>query len=148
MSNLDFSIGARRDDFDPYANPIRFEVNGHVFEAIRRSPGGIVYDMLVPAASNDGLGAARSTKAMLEFLEIVLLPESFAQFTALMHSLDDPIEQPDVQQVIAKLCEVYSDRPTGPRGRSQLSSRTTATSSTAVSPSRDSTGDASASTGS
>lgn len=157
MSSLDFTIGStREEDADAYADPIRFSLNGHVFEAMRKAPGGLVYDMITPArtsarANTDAERSAAQADAaasQLDFLAQVLVPESWGRFDALFHSIDDPIDAAEMSETITKLCEVYAGRPTAPPARSSAPHRRTGTSSTVTARGGTSIPDDSASTGS
>lgn len=150
MPELDFTIGVPREEgLDPFADPIRFEVNGHVFEALREAPGGQVYDMVASASNPDQVqAAATAASSTLHFLRTVLAPESYERFDTLFHSVDDPITPDQVNLVVNGLCEVYGKRPTARAGRSSPGRPRTGTNSTGAFRSAGSTPEPSASTGS
>lgn len=105
-------------DFTRERKPITFTIDDDKFDAVPAIPAQTLMDMTSEFESMDADNAAESIKAMQEVLEKFLMPASFRRFTERMSSQAEPIEFPQVNDVIFWLLEQYGMRPTQPSSES------------------------------
>lgn len=105
-------------DFTRAHVPIVFTIDGDKFDAIPAIPAQTLMDMTTAFESMDGEDAVESMKAMQTVLEKFLMPASLRRFTERMASQEEPIEFPQVSDVIFWLMEQYGMRPTQPSSAS------------------------------
>jgi hypothetical protein len=94
----------------PSKEPIQFDVDGDVFEAAGAPPGGALLDVVAFATGTN----LQRMKAIGDFLDVALLPESRDRFLARLRSTDRPISLATASQIMAWLLGQYSGRPTVP----------------------------------
>lgn len=92
--------------------PIEFVIDGDKFDAVRAIPADTLMLMTTEFEAMDGEDSTESIKAMMTVLEEFLLPVSFKRFRERMGDKTDPIEFPQVSEVIFWLLEQYGMRPT------------------------------------
>lgn len=139
--DLEFQIKRQGDtrkaqELDPEAEDIY-----DVFYAVGDTPGGVVLDLAEMAEAEAGQG---KVKAITEFLDAVLLPESAELFAERMRDQENPIKFPQLISIFEWLLEEYmggeeSARPTQVRSSSSSTRRPTGRSSTGSARSRAST---------
>lgn len=90
---------------------ITFEVDGEEFTAAGVPPANaILRTAELGMSENDG----EKVRALGQFLDVVLMPESHARFSARMSNPEKPVDVETVGDVVAWLLEVYTGRPTEP----------------------------------
>jgi hypothetical protein len=94
--------------------PIEFEIDDDRFDAVRAIPADTLMEMTTEFDAMDGENAEESIKAMLAVLEKFLMPASYRRFRERMGDKENPIEFPQVSEVIFWLLEQYGMRPTQP----------------------------------
>ncbi len=93
-------------------HPIEFEIDGEKFDAVQAIPADVLMDMTNGFQNMDEGDTKASINAMLTVLEKFLLPNSFRRFRERMGSQEQPIELPQVEEVVLWLMEQYGMRPT------------------------------------
>lgn len=146
MSDIqDFSL--------PKREPIRFKIDDDVFEAVPTVGAEVMRDVIgmtdtiklmsegqdTANVSPEKLtkaadGVKTHTARALQFLDMVLLPDSALRFAERMRSLENPITLEQTLQVWTWLIAQYSGRPTEPSSPSANGHGGTGTSSTAGAP--------------
>jgi hypothetical protein len=99
-------------DFSRLRAPIQFTIDRDRFDCVEAIPAKTLMDMTQDFTAMDDDDPAESIVAMMTVLERFLLPASFALFEKRMGSQNDPIEFPQVNDVIMWLMEQYGMRPT------------------------------------
>jgi hypothetical protein len=99
-------------DFTRTRKPIQFTIDSDVFDAAPAIPADTLMDMTTQFEAMDEGSPDEMIKAMLTVLEQFLLPNSFRRFRERMGSQENPVEFPQVQEVIFWLLEEYGMRPT------------------------------------
>jgi hypothetical protein len=92
--------------------PIEFEIDDEKFDAARAIPAQALMDMTKQFAAMDEDDSEAAMAAMIAVLKEFLLPRSYDRFLTRMSSKEEPIEFPQVQDVIFWLLEQYGMRPT------------------------------------
>jgi hypothetical protein len=105
-------------DFTRPHLPISFTIDDDKFDAVPAIPAQTLMDMTSEFESMDDDNAGESIKAMMAVLEKFLMPASFRRFSERMASREEPIEFPQVNDVIFWLLEQYGMRPTQPSSAS------------------------------
>ena len=99
-------------DFTRPKKDVGFTIDADKFDAVPAIPADTLLDMTTEFEAMDEADPKQAIKAMLTVLEQFLLPRSFARFRERMGSKTEPIEFPQVQEVIFYLLEEYGMRPT------------------------------------
>lgn len=94
--------------------PIQFEIDDDTFDAVSAIPADTLMEMTSEFDAMDGESAQESITAMLAVLEKFLRPASFKRFRERMGDKENPVEFPQVSEVIFWLLEQYGMRPTQP----------------------------------
>lgn len=97
-------------DHERPTDPVRFKIDGDIFEAAAALPAGVSHDF----ALMQSLEAAEQVVLLGHILESFLLPESAARFASRLRDPVQPITNEQVGQVIKWLVEHYTGRPTEP----------------------------------
>lgn len=99
-------------DFSRPRRLIQFTIDGDQFDCVPAIPAQTLMDMTTKFQDMDGENPSESIAAMMEVLKQFLLPASYRRFTERMGSQTDPIEFPQVNEVIMWLMGEYGMRPT------------------------------------
>lgn len=99
-------------DFTRVRTPITFTIDDDKFDAAPAIPAQTLMDLTGQFSVMDEDDPAAAIAAMITVLEQFLLPASFRRFTERMGSKTDPIEFPQVNDVIFWLLGEYGMRPT------------------------------------
>lgn len=122
----EFTSGTRRSA-EPKQPDIEFTLDGETY--IARMPKPAVFAYLT-AASARGATTADQIKAVLDFIEAVLEPDSRARFRSRLLDPEDELELEDGIDLLRYLQEEWSGRPTGSSTDSSDGRATTGPSST------------------
>lgn len=114
----------------PSVDPITFDVDGEVFEAAGAPPGGALLDVVNFATGTN----LQRIKAIGDFLNAALVPESRERFLVRLRSTENPISLATAAQVMAWLLGKYSGRPTVPSTSTPNGQHPVGASSTAGAP--------------
>jgi hypothetical protein len=123
-------------DFTRIRKPIEFTIDNDRFDAVSAIPAHVLMDMTTEFQAMDEGDPNEAIQAMMKVLELFLMPASYTRFTDRMKDKQEPIEFPQVQEVIFWLLEEYGMRPTQQSSDSSdgLSGQEPGTNSTATSP--------------
>jgi hypothetical protein len=102
-------------DFSRERNKIQFRIDDDIFECRSALAADVLLDFTVKFGSvkEDDPGT-ESRAILLDVLEEVLQPPSFSRFRQRMADRNNPIELPQVNQIIEWVFEEYGLRPTQP----------------------------------
>jgi hypothetical protein len=99
-------------DFSRPRVPIQFSIDDDTFDCAMGIPARTLMDMTTEFMNMDGEDPKESIAAMMEVLQKFLLPRSYERFAERMASQENPIEFPQVNEVIMWLMGEYGMRPT------------------------------------
>lgn len=104
-------------DFTRQARVIEFKIDDDVFRCHPRLPAQVLMDFAVKADQmGDNPTGEQGIQAMLDVLEVTLLPNDFKVFRARMSDPDNAIELDQVSEIVPWIMEEYGLRPTTPSG--------------------------------
>lgn len=104
----DFGAG----DQDKPAEPLSFKLHGEDFACKPKMQGKVLLELVAASSAQDNPGEAAAI--INKFFKLVLVPESYERFEALLESDDRIVEVEKLSDIVAWLVEQYSDRPTQP----------------------------------
>lgn len=113
-------------DFTRARERITFRIDGDLFEAARALPGKTLTQFAKRFQDVGATPMAEQLDVILDALALVLLPDSFAQFSKRFGDLEDPIELTQASDVMIWLLEKYGLRPTQPSSNSAAGSQSPA----------------------
>lgn len=95
------------------AEPISFSLDGEEFHAAPVQPAAAL-EAVAEVADVAGTDARMGDqfKALMSYMDLVLLPESSARLSARMRDAESPVSMEDVASVAGWLIEEYGGRPT------------------------------------
>lgn len=93
--------------------PIRFRIGDAVFECMPVLPAYAVQAWAEMSGGKDD-DTAKQIMAMIDFVKMLMTPESAERFTERMKQQDNPITFTMVSDIVKWLFEVYANRPTTP----------------------------------
>jgi len=99
-------------DFSRDRKKIDFVIDGDQFDCVTAIPAKTLMEMTGDFQGMDEEDPVQSIKAMMVVLQKFLLPRSFELFERRMGDQENPIELPQVNDVIMWLMEQYGMRPT------------------------------------
>lgn len=102
----DFGSGSQ----DKPAEPLSFMLHGEEFSCKPKMQGRVLLDLVAKSAVQDN--PAEAAAIINKFFELVLVPESYTRFDALVQSDDRIVDVEQLSEIVAWLVEQYSDRPT------------------------------------
>lgn len=107
-------------DFSKPRKRVAFKIDGDVFDAPPAIPAMILMNYAKRFnANSENTDMEEQLKIMMELLQTVLKPESFARFRDRLSDVENPIELDQVQQTIEYLMGAYGMRPTQQPSSSQ-----------------------------
>jgi hypothetical protein len=100
----DFGTG----DSSPNSEPISFKLYGEQFDCVPEIQGKVMLDLISDSTSED---PSRSSKAVVQLLEKVMIGESRERFSKLIESEDKIVSVETLSDIGAWLVEEYTNRP-------------------------------------
>jgi hypothetical protein len=104
----DFGSG----DQDKPVEPLSFKLYGEDFQCKPKMQGKVLLDLVAKSSGQDN--PAEAAAIINTFFSLVLVPESYTRFDALVQSEDKIVDVEQLSSIVAWLVEQYSDRPTQP----------------------------------
>jgi hypothetical protein len=102
-------------DFTVARRPVRFRVDGDVFEAIAALPAMMAFELSeIGARLRDAPTTAARQAALLEVFGAILLPSSLERFVQRLGSPTEPIDAGQLIAIVQGLLGTYGLRPTPP----------------------------------
>lgn len=105
---------ARFKDFgagdDTPTEEISFKLHGEEFSCRPAMQGKVLLDLVAKSSNQENPGEA--AEMIGSFFKIVLLPESYERFDALVTDPDRIVPIETLSEIVGWLVEQYSDRPT------------------------------------
>lgn len=102
-------------DFTRQPRVVEFKIDDDVFRCHPRLPAQVLLDFAVKADQmGDNPTGEQGIQAMLDVLEVTLLPDHFKVFRARMSDPDNAIELDQVSEIVPWIMEQYGLRPTTP----------------------------------
>ncbi len=101
----------------PRVEPLRFTIDGDVFECAGSLPAGgtrVLANLVAVQSSDDEGKAIAGLQALGDFLDVVMLPESAKLFAERMKDPVRPITDEQIGDITDYLMESYGRRPTVP----------------------------------
>ena len=106
-------------DFTRQPKVIEFKIDDDVFRCHPRLPAQVMIDFAVQAEQmGDSPTSEQGVQAMLDVLKATLIPDHYRRFSERMSDVDNPIELPQVSEIVPWIMEEYGLRPTEPSGQS------------------------------
>jgi len=100
-------------DFTRQPKVIEMKIDDDIFRAKPRLPAQTMIDFTLKVESmGDDMDATMGFQTMMDALEMVLIPEHFHRFKDRMKSETNPIDLPQVNEVVEYVMEEYGMRPT------------------------------------
>ncbi len=139
-------------DFTIKRKPVRFRIDGDLFQAAPALPAGVAFEFaeLAGQLQEQGRDRVAEARAAMGLFEKILYPDSYRRFTERMHSIEEPIDPGQLFMVVSGLMARYGLRPTEPSADSSAGPAAPAdgTNSTGEPPPSESTSTSSPSTAS
>lgn len=101
-------------DFSRPRRRVRFRIDGDLFEAAPALPAETLVQFASRFSDLESIDQTKRFDVLVEVLELVLLPESFALLRRRMSDRTDPVELDQLNDVIVHLLETFGLRPTQP----------------------------------
>jgi len=99
-------------DFTRARKKVQFLIDADTFTGVDALPAEVMMDFTLRFEAMDEESPADGINALKDVLDTVLLDDSAARFRERMGSKTDPIELPQVNDVVMWLLEQYGMRPT------------------------------------
>lgn len=116
-------------DFTRARRPVRFKIDGDVFEAAPAMPAQVAFEFLAVVQGigrTEGAEAGARVRLIVDTFKKILKPTSAQLFEERMADIDQPIEIPQIIEVMLWLLERYGLRPQRPSSESSPGSGTPA----------------------
>jgi hypothetical protein len=116
-------------DFTRARKRVLFKIDDDVFEAAPAMPAATAFEFLAAVqdiGKTDGAAAGEKVRLIVDTFKKILKQESAERFERRMADVDQPVEIPQVTEVMLWLLERYGLRPTRPSSESSPGSDTPA----------------------